>query len=75
MLLRTEEMAPDQLGITKEAWKIAAGLKPNARDLRLDRMSPAEVSELHYEPPPTVPSSGYVGPYPLREPDPSDAGS
>ena len=31
------------------------------------RVRPSELARLRYEPPPTVPASGYIGPYPFRE--------
>lgn len=74
MLLKAEENAPGLLQITKEAWRIAAGLKPTARDSRIARVNRRELAELRYEPPPTVPASGYIGPYPLREREPSEDG-
>ncbi len=72
MLLHAEEKAPGQLQITKEAWRIAAGLKPTARDLRMVRVSPRELARLRSEPPSAVPASGYIGPYPLREREPNE---
>ena len=67
-LLSAEERAPGQLGITKEAWQIAAGLKPNASDLSIVRVSPEEIVELRYEPPPVVPGADTARPSHPRRP-------
>ena len=66
-LLSAEEMAPGQLLVTRQAWKIAAGLRPGAKDLRVTAVAwsgkgSGEVVR-------RVPARGYVGPYPLRERD------
>jgi hypothetical protein len=72
-LLAAEEKAPGQFGVSREAWKIAARLKPGAGELRLTPVrAPAEAAAVS-EPERDVPIRGYVGPYPLREPDEPDA--
>ncbi len=66
-LLSAEEVAPGHLRVTRQAWKIAARLRPEAKDLRVtavghsgDRLGSREAVR-------RVPASGYVGPYPRRE--------
>ena len=66
-LLAAEEAAPGQLRVTRQAWKIAAGLRPEAKDLRLTVVGHVGPSEDDREPVRGVPAFGYVGPYPLRE--------
>jgi hypothetical protein len=44
-LLAAEEAAPGQLLVTRQAWKIAAGLKPDAEDLRLKPVERVRESE------------------------------
>jgi len=66
-LLAAEEVAPGQLLVTRQAWKIAAGLKPDAEDLRLKPVERVRESEENLQASHRVPSSGYVGSYPLRE--------
>lgn len=68
LLLEAEEKAPGHLFPTHEAWKIAAGLKPEPKDLRLtsvERGAPEETVRRRR----AIPASGYIGPYPLRERD------
>lgn len=67
LLLQAEEKAPGQLRATHEAWKIAAQLKPEAKDLRLTPAAPETMPETEKLAGRAVPRSGYVGPYPLRE--------
>lgn len=67
ILLQAEEHAPGRLGASRQAWKIAAGLKPDAADLELVPVLPDEGGEPGGTPGPEVPASGYVGPYPLGE--------
>ena len=66
-LLAAEEAAPGQLRVTRQAWKIAAGLRPEAKDLRLTVVGRVGPSEDDREPGRCVPAFGYVGSYPLRE--------
>jgi len=67
-LLQTEDFQPDHFGFTRAARRIAAGLRPLPEDLQLRRMSPEESTMELAEPPPKGwPTSGYVGPYPLKE--------
>ena len=66
-LLSAEEAAPGQLRVTRQAWKIAAGLRPVAQDLRLTAVAGSGGSESDPEPVHRIPASGYVGSYPLRE--------
>jgi hypothetical protein len=68
-LLAAEEAAPGQLRVTRQAWKIAAGLRPEAEDLRLRRSGDARGESVR-----RVPAVGYVGPYPLRERGEGDDG-
>lgn len=70
VLLEAEEHAPGQIGATGQAWKIAAGLRPDPGDVRIVPVQRSE-QELWLTDPDerSVPASGYVGPYPLREPD------
>lgn len=70
VLLEAEERAPGQVQATRQAWKIAAGLRPDPEDLQIvavqrdeEEIWPADPDER------SVPESGYVGPYPLLEPD------
>ena len=72
VLLQAEEKAPGQLQATREAWKIAARLKPEPGDLRLTPVSAGEAGAPAREPLRPVPSRGYVGPYPLHEPEDAD---
>ena len=67
VLLAAGEVAPGQLGATRQAWKIAARLRPEAGDLRLKAFASPRESEADPEWAGRVPASGYVGPYPLRE--------
>jgi hypothetical protein len=66
-LLVAEEAAPSQLRVTRQAWKIAAGLRPEAKDLRLAVVERAGASEDDRESVRCVPAFGYVGLYPLRD--------
>ncbi len=68
VLLAAEEASPGQLLVTRQAWKIAARLKPEAKDLRVTPVSSPGESEGGRESVRRVPASGYVGLYPLREP-------
>jgi hypothetical protein len=72
VLLQAEERAPGQLQTTREAWKIAARLKPAPDDLRLTPVSAGEAIAAARESPRPVPSRGYVGPYPLHEREDAD---
>jgi hypothetical protein len=72
VLLEAEEKAPGQLQATREAWKIAARLKPAPGDLRLTPVSAGEAGARARESSRPVPSRGYVGPYPLRERENAD---
>ena len=67
VLLAAGEVAPGQLGATRQAWKIAARLRPEAGDLRLKAIASPGESEADPEWAGCVPAGGYVGPYPLRE--------
>jgi hypothetical protein len=62
-LLAAEEAAPDQLLVTGQVWKIAAGLRP----LRLRPVERVRESEDDPKADHSVPASGYIGGYPLRE--------
>lgn len=69
-LLEAEERAPGRVQASRQAWKIAAGLRPDPEDLRMTAISgsaeeiwPADPDEQ------PMPESGYVGPYPRLEPD------
>jgi hypothetical protein len=53
--------------VSSQARKIAAGLKPDLADLEL-RAIDASASLFELEDEKEVPESGYVGPYPMREP-------
>ncbi len=70
LLLEAGERAPAQMLATRQAWRIAAGLRPDAEDLQI---VPVQWGEEEIWPPEPderpVPESGYVGPYPLLEPD------
>ena len=70
VLLQAEERKPGRVQATRQAWKIAAGLKPDPDDLQI---LPVARGEEEIWPPDSderrVPESGYVGPYPLLEPD------
>lgn len=68
LLLEAEEKAPGQLLATHEAWKIAARLKPAAKELRLKPVARDTGPEIEKGAGRAVPQAGYVGPYPLREP-------
>lgn len=70
VLLQAEERAPGRVQATRQAWKIAAGLRPDPEDLQI--LSAPRREEEIWPPDPDerpVPESGYVGPYPLLEPD------
>ena len=70
VLLEAEERAPGQVQATRQAWKIAAGLRPDPEDLQIVAVQRDE--EEIWPPDPDerpVPESGYVGPHPLLEPD------
>jgi hypothetical protein len=66
-LLAAEEAAPGQLSVTRQAWKIAAGLRPEAKDVRLKVVGRSGESTGDPEVVPRIPACGYVGSYPLRE--------
>jgi hypothetical protein len=66
-LLAAEEAAPGQLSVTRQAWKSAAGLRPEAKDLRLRVVRRSGESTGDPELAPRIPARGYVGSYPLRE--------
>ena len=66
-LLSAEEAAPGQLRVTRQAWRIAAGLRPEAKDLRLTVVAGSGESEGDPESVRRIPASGYVGSYPLHE--------
>ena len=66
VLLAAGEVAPGQLGATRQAWKIAARLRPEAKDLRVVEVASSAESEGGRESVRRVPARGYVGPYPLR---------
>ena len=66
-LLAAEEVAPGHLRVTRQAWKIAARLRPEAKDLRVTAVASSAESEGGGALARRVPASGYVGPYPLRE--------
>jgi hypothetical protein len=66
-LLSAEEAAPGHLRVTRQAWKIAARLRPDATDLRMTAVGCSGESQGSRESARRVPASGYVGPYPLRE--------
>jgi hypothetical protein len=67
-LLSAEEAAPGHLGVTRQASKIAARLRPEAKDLRLRAVAVSGESERGASVR-QVPAGGYGGPYPLREPE------
>jgi uncharacterized DUF497 family protein len=66
-LLSAEEAAPGYLGVTRQASKIAARLRPEAKDLRMRAVVSTGENEGSGASARRVPASGYVGPYPLRE--------
>src|SRR6266511_3503989 len=51
----------------RQAWKIAARLRPEANDLRVTALARSRVSEGGGDSVRRVPASGYVGRYPPRE--------
>lgn len=67
VLLQAEEKSPGFLQASRQAWKIAAGLKPAPTDLKLRLVRRSKAPAWWREQPSKVPVSGYVGPYPLRE--------
>jgi hypothetical protein len=69
VLLAAEEASPGQLDATRQAWRIAAGLRPEATDLRVTAVASSAESEGGCESVRRVPARGYVGPYPLRARD------
>lgn len=66
-LLSAEAAVLGQLRVTRQAWRIAAGLRPAAQDLRLTSVAGSGESAGDPEPVRGIPASGYVGSYPLRE--------
>jgi hypothetical protein len=69
-LLLSEEHRPGFIDYTDTARKIATGLPPTAEEMELERieqsqsdMEPAEPRDKPW------PTGGYIGPYPLREPE------
>ena len=66
-LLCAEEAAPAQLRLTPQAWRIAAGLRPAAQDLRLTSVAGSGERAGDPDSGRRIPASGYVGSYPLRE--------
>ena len=70
VLLEAEERAPGRVQPTRQAWKIAAGLRPDSEDLQIVAISRSAEEIWPFDPDERpVPESGYVGPYPLLEPD------
>ena len=65
-LLSAEEAAPGHLRVTRQAWKIAARLGPEANDLRMTAAGHSGENQGSRESVRRVPASGYVGPYPLQ---------
>ena len=70
VLLEAEERAPGRVQASRQAWKIAAGLRPDPEDLRIAAI-PGSAEEIWPADPDErpMPESGYVGPYPRLEPD------
>lgn len=70
VLLEVEERAPGRVQASRQAWKIAAGLRPDPEDLRM-AVIPGSAEEIWPADPDErpMPESGYVGPYPRLEPD------
>ena len=66
-MLSAEEAAPGQLRVTRQAWKIAAGLRPEAPDLRLTAVAGSGESVGDPELVRRIPTSDYVRSYPLCE--------
>lgn len=62
---RRIDVVPD---VTPEARKIAAGIKPDPEDLALTPIEPSE-SEMSPGEATRYPAAGYIGPYPMLEPD------
>jgi hypothetical protein len=56
-----------RLLVTRQAWRIAARLRPEGTDLRVTAVACSGENEGGRDPVRRVPASGYVGPYPLRE--------
>ena len=70
VLLEAEERAPGRVQPTRQAWKIAAGLRPDSEDLQIAAISRSAEEIWPFDPDERpMPESGYVGPYPLLEPD------
>ena len=70
VLLEAEERAPGRVQATRQAWKIAAGLRPDPEDLQIVSVPQSAEGTWPADPDERpVPESGYVGPYPLLEPD------
>ena len=70
VLLEAEERAPGRVQATRQAWRIAAGLRPDPEDLQIVAI-PQSAEEIWSSDPDErpAPESGYIGPYPLLEPD------
>ena len=70
VLLKAEERAPGRLQASRQAWKIAAGLRPDPEDLQLISVPQTAVEIWPFDPDERpAPESGYVGPYPSAESD------
>ena len=70
VLLEAEELAPGRVQPTRQAWKIAAGLRPDSEDLQIAAISRSAEEIWPFDPDERpMPESGYVGPYPLLAPD------
>ena len=70
VLLQAEERKPGHVQASRQAWKIAAGLRPDPEDLQIARVERSEEEIWPADPDErSVPESGYVGPYPRLEPD------
>jgi hypothetical protein len=54
--------------VSPQVFKIAAGAKPDPADLELTAIAPSEASTEPADETRSIPKSGYVGPYPMREP-------
>ena len=69
-VLEAEERAPGRVQASRQAWKIAAGLRPDPEDLRIAAI-PGSAEEIWPADPDErpMPESGYVGPYPRLELD------
>jgi len=67
LLVASEKKLDVLPGVTPQAVKIAAGIKPSAEDLEFTPTDQQPDTETASREATTYPTAGYIGPYPMRE--------